>query len=207
MSRTNRWIVGVPLVASLAACSTTRTSVPPSGAYHLAAESDQLKVRDADDALGVQRKRKAHHEEAMEAPSSSAASVDMSEAEAAPLPRDFEESPPWTARARAPELAPDVAKPFPARPAPVVGARQLSPGHTDSSPRPQPLYSVPIVVQPGAFPDAYFEHFGVNPTYETKEQDTSTFSVDVDTASYNITNRTSPPALCLPTRPSASKSS
>lgn len=32
----------------------------------------------------------------------------------------------------------------------------------------------------------YFKHYGVNPTIDTREQSTSTFSVDVDTASYRI---------------------
>ena len=48
------------------------------------------------------------------------------------------------------------------------------------------------------FPDTYFQHFGVNPTYETRERDTSTFATDVDTAAYTlarsyINNHTLPP--------------
>ncbi|MFP6683681.1 MAG: VWA domain-containing protein [Polyangiaceae bacterium] len=37
------------------------------------------------------------------------------------------------------------------------------------------------------FGDMYFRHYGVNPTIDTAEQPRSTFSVDVDTASYTMT--------------------
>lgn len=36
------------------------------------------------------------------------------------------------------------------------------------------------------YADMYFKHFGVNPTIDTDEEDTSTFSIDVDTASYSV---------------------
>ncbi len=42
------------------------------------------------------------------------------------------------------------------------------------------------VVNDQPFPDMYFQHYGVNPTIDTAEEPTSTFSVDVDTASYNV---------------------
>jgi Ca-activated chloride channel homolog len=38
-----------------------------------------------------------------------------------------------------------------------------------------------------SFPDMYFQHFGVNPTVETSEESTSTFSVATDTAAYTLT--------------------
>jgi Ca-activated chloride channel homolog len=39
----------------------------------------------------------------------------------------------------------------------------------------------------GSFPDMFFQHFGVNPTIETSEESTSTFSVATDTAAYTLT--------------------
>ncbi len=42
----------------------------------------------------------------------------------------------------------------------------------------------PVNDQP--FADTFFDHYGVNPTLDTAEEPTSTFSVDVDTASYNV---------------------
>jgi Ca-activated chloride channel family protein len=46
--------------------------------------------------------------------------------------------------------------------------------------------TVPIVAR-GPFSDTYFQHYGVNPTFDTAEQVVSTFGVNVDTASYNLT--------------------
>ncbi len=43
------------------------------------------------------------------------------------------------------------------------------------------------VVNDEPFPDMYFKHYGVNPTIDTAEEPLSTFSVDVDRASYNVT--------------------
>jgi len=43
------------------------------------------------------------------------------------------------------------------------------------------------VVNDESVPDMYFTHFGVNPTIDTEEEPTSTFSIDVDTASYSLT--------------------
>jgi len=43
------------------------------------------------------------------------------------------------------------------------------------------------VVNDDRVPDMYFEHYGVNPTIDTEEETTSTFSIDVDTASYSLT--------------------
>ncbi len=42
------------------------------------------------------------------------------------------------------------------------------------------------VVNDQPFPDMYFKHFGVNPTIDTAEEPASTFSIDVDTASYSL---------------------
>ena len=42
------------------------------------------------------------------------------------------------------------------------------------------------VVNGKPYADMYFKHFGVNPTIDTEEEDTSTFAVDVDTASYSV---------------------
>jgi protein with von Willebrand factor-like domain len=39
----------------------------------------------------------------------------------------------------------------------------------------------------GSFPDMFFQHFGVNPTIETSEENISTFSVATDTAAYTLT--------------------
>ncbi|MCP4043713.1 MAG: VWA domain-containing protein, partial [Gammaproteobacteria bacterium] len=42
------------------------------------------------------------------------------------------------------------------------------------------------VVNNKPYADMYFKHYGVNPTIDTGEENVSTFSVDVDTASYTI---------------------
>jgi len=42
------------------------------------------------------------------------------------------------------------------------------------------------VVNGKPFADMYFKHYGVNPTIDTEEESVSTFSVDVDTASYTL---------------------
>ncbi|MCU1490483.1 MAG: von Willebrand factor type domain protein, partial [Acidimicrobiaceae bacterium] len=54
-----------------------------------------------------------------------------------------------------------------------------------SNRHPQPLETVQAIAT-GPFADTTFQHFGVNPTFDTAEQDTSTFGVDVDTASYTL---------------------
>ncbi len=43
------------------------------------------------------------------------------------------------------------------------------------------------IVNDDPVPDMYFEHYGVNPTIDTEEETTSTFSIDVDSASYSLT--------------------
>ena len=43
------------------------------------------------------------------------------------------------------------------------------------------------IVNDQAYDAMYFQHFGVNPTIDTEEEAFSTFSVDVDTASYSVT--------------------
>jgi Ca-activated chloride channel family protein len=51
----------------------------------------------------------------------------------------------------------------------------------------QPEVISPLhVVNNAAYPDMYFEHFGVNPTIDTDEDHRSTFSIDVDNASYTM---------------------
>ncbi|MDH5509853.1 MAG: von Willebrand factor type A domain-containing protein [Nitrospinota bacterium] len=42
------------------------------------------------------------------------------------------------------------------------------------------------VINDKPFHDMYFKHYGVNPTIDTEEEPFSTFSVDVDTASYTV---------------------
>jgi Ca-activated chloride channel family protein len=54
-------------------------------------------------------------------------------------------------------------------------------------PHPAPIDSIPILSSQGHYPGTSFEHFGVNPTYDTLEQDASTFSSNVSTASYTLT--------------------
>jgi Ca-activated chloride channel family protein len=53
-------------------------------------------------------------------------------------------------------------------------------------PESDPAFRRLRVVNDEPYADMYFEHFGVNPTIDTEEEDTSTFAVDVDTASYTI---------------------
>jgi Ca-activated chloride channel family protein len=47
-------------------------------------------------------------------------------------------------------------------------------------------FSKLAVVNGKPFADMYFKHYGVNPTIDTEEEHVSTFSVDVDTASYTL---------------------
>ncbi|QRK14154.1 von Willebrand factor type A domain-containing protein [Archangium violaceum] len=49
---------------------------------------------------------------------------------------------------------------------------------------PPPERTAPLPQQP--FADMYFKSYGVNPTIDTEEERFSTFSVDVDTASYSM---------------------
>lgn len=42
------------------------------------------------------------------------------------------------------------------------------------------------VVNGKPYADMYFKHYGVNPTIDTEEEALSTFSIDVDTASYSV---------------------
>lgn len=48
----------------------------------------------------------------------------------------------------------------------------------------QPFGTVPVVARERVTPDMYFKHWGTNPTFDTRAAPLSTFSVDVDTASY-----------------------
>ena len=50
----------------------------------------------------------------------------------------------------------------------------------------EPSYAVLPVLSRDPVPDMYFRRYGVNPTVDTREERFSTFSVDVDTASYSI---------------------
>ncbi len=73
--------------------------------------------------------------------------------------------------------APEPVPPPPQAPPPA--------GYIDDVREPEPFGDL-RVVNDQPFPDMYFKHFGVNPTIDTAEEPTSTFSVDVDTASYNV---------------------
>ena len=48
------------------------------------------------------------------------------------------------------------------------------------------IYTQLKIVNGKPYPDMYFRHFGVNPTIDTAEESVSTFSIDVDTASYAL---------------------
>ncbi|MDY7229344.1 vWA domain-containing protein [Hyalangium rubrum] len=47
-------------------------------------------------------------------------------------------------------------------------------------------FSRVAVVNGKPYADMYFKHYGVNPTIDTEEENVSTFSVDVDSASYSL---------------------
>lgn len=49
-----------------------------------------------------------------------------------------------------------------------------------------PVFNTLKVVNNAAYDAMYFKHYGVNPTIDTEESAISTFSVDVDTASYHL---------------------
>jgi Ca-activated chloride channel homolog len=67
-----------------------------------------------------------------------------------------------------------------------------TPSRSRPPPRPPPKretsseFSRVPVVNGKPFADMYFKHYGVNPTIDTEEENISTFSVDVDTASYSL---------------------
>ncbi|WP_224240714.1 vWA domain-containing protein [Hyalangium gracile] len=52
--------------------------------------------------------------------------------------------------------------------------------------KPEEEFSRLAVVNGKPFADMYFKHYGVNPTIDTEEENVSTFSVDVDSASYTL---------------------
>ena len=54
------------------------------------------------------------------------------------------------------------------------------------APEPAPDYSGLNVVNGKPYADMFFKNFGVNPTIDTDEEATSTFAIDVDTASYAV---------------------
>ena len=64
-----------------------------------------------------------------------------------------------------------------------------TPSAVQGSYEPDPVseaYSGLNVVNGKPYSDMFFKHFGVNPTIDTDEEDTSTFAIDVDTASYSV---------------------
>jgi Ca-activated chloride channel family protein len=61
----------------------------------------------------------------------------------------------------------------------VPGLRYDAPAEPDVRQR--------AIVNGEPYADVYTQHYGVNPTIDTEEESTSTFAIDVDTASYSIT--------------------
>ena len=59
------------------------------------------------------------------------------------------------------------------------------PGQPPQSVEPAPFSGLKVV-NGAPYADMYFHHYGVNPTIDTAEEPISTFSVDVDTASYTV---------------------
>jgi Ca-activated chloride channel family protein len=65
----------------------------------------------------------------------------------------------------------------------ACAARQPVPPSATADPEP---FTRVAVVAHKPYPDAYFHHFGVNPTVETRDSPVSTFAVDGDTASFAL---------------------
>jgi Ca-activated chloride channel homolog len=66
-------------------------------------------------------------------------------------------------------------------------AQAPSPGYAPPPRGEEPHeFSRLAVVNGKPFADMYFKHYGVNPTIDTEEEPVSTFSVDVDSASYTL---------------------
>ena len=59
-------------------------------------------------------------------------------------------------------------------------------GYVQPETKPGEEFSGLRVVNGKPYADMYFKHYGVNPTIDTEEESVSTFSVDVDTASYTL---------------------
>ena len=72
------------------------------------------------------------------------------------------------------------------RPAPSATESMGYDGRPDSRQPEAEEFSRLSVVNGKPFADMYFKHYGVNPTIDTEEESVSTFSVDVDTASYSL---------------------
>ncbi|SET98705.1 vWA domain-containing protein [Stigmatella erecta] len=74
----------------------------------------------------------------------------------------------------------------------IAVSGRTEPSGSRPPPRPPPKkeksseFSRVAVVNGKPFADMYFKHYGVNPTIDTEEENISTFSVDVDTASYSL---------------------
>lgn len=95
--------------------------------------------------------------------------------------------PPVQLPAPAPTQAPMAAAPAPAQPAaPPVNISQAPAGQWAYPPPATPTQALPF---PGTVPtpvDNFFNNPGVNPFVDTREDHLSTFSLDVDTASYTV---------------------
>jgi Ca-activated chloride channel homolog len=91
-------------------------------------------------------------------------------------------------QAEAPIARPTQAPAATAAPAAIAGAPQATPGRAiaqEPTAAAAPVYATPEPT-PG---DNYFQDYGVNPFVDTREDHLSTFALDVDTASYNVTKR------------------
>ena len=66
---------------------------------------------------------------------------------------------------------------------PAAGVYERNP---EKFSQPSEEFSRLAVVNGKPFGDMYFKNYGVNPTIDTEEENVSTFSVDVDTASYTL---------------------
>jgi Ca-activated chloride channel family protein len=85
--------------------------------------------------------------------------------------------------------APDYAPSFPPEPnSPTMSSGAAQPKVRNATPEAPRLFREGSRSgTPGLPPDTTFEHYGVNPTVDTEEERFSTFSIDVDTASYSMT--------------------
>ena len=87
------------------------------------------------------------------------------------------------------QLRPPATSPPPVRDRRLAGEEMAlllpEPPHRPA-PMPKPVPPSARIVNDAPYRDMYFQHYGVNPTIDVAEEPVSTFSIDVDTASYSV---------------------
>ncbi|MDH5638536.1 MAG: von Willebrand factor type A domain-containing protein [Nitrospinota bacterium] len=140
-------------------------------------EDAHLYIRKPDGKVAAKKRKKIARAPApaRQAPSSSKPDMMYGNTAGAPLDSEGHSSSGMALRdIRPSDLAKSAGKRSPMASPPATPAEPVSP------------FARLKVVNDKPFHDMYFKHYGVNPTIDTEEEPFSTFSVDVDTASYTV---------------------